>query len=137
MRYVLLLSLSIALAPAAEAQEGSVGIAFAIAPEQSNAVCIGRSATATLDCARARCAAGGARPADCQRTTWCYPAGWSATFSLMHREGPHWTELTCGWPSRAAAEEAVALSCRERESLVECGLAELRDPEGNTVPSAQ
>ena len=122
-----------ALAAARPAAAQQAGIAFAIAPEQSVAHCVGGNATATLDCARARCAAGGARPQDCLRVSWCYPAGWSASIAVQHREGLHWTEFTCGWDSRAAVEEAVALKCRDREAIDLCEVGEIRDPAGSLV----
>jgi hypothetical protein len=132
---ILLFCFAVAAAMAAPATAQQVGIAFAIAPEQSVGHCVGGNATATLDCARARCAEGGARPQDCLRVTWCYPAGWSATIAVQHREGLHWTEFTCGWETRAAVEEAVALECRDREMIEACELGEIRDPVGALVPA--
>ena len=69
------------------AQDGQKGIAFAIAPEQSDGMCIGDSPAKTLDCAREKCVTGGALAEDCARVAWCFPMGWSAQVSILHKEG--------------------------------------------------
>jgi hypothetical protein len=118
------------------AGQGQTGIAFAYAPEQGSGVCTGGSPSAALDCARSRCAASsGALPSDCARGAWCYPAGWSVAVGIMHREGIHWSEFSCGWPSREAALAAGKLRCDHQDDayIAECVVGGLWDETGEEV----
>jgi len=136
MRMVIVLAAGLFAATPAMAQ-GPVGIAFAQAPEASAGVCTGGSPEAALNCARARCVAGGEGllPSDCLRVKWCFPAGWSGDVFLQVADGPHWHEYLCGWDSRAAVEAAAAISCdrSRRDTLVECALVGLWDPDGTAI----
>lgn len=121
------------------AAEGRQGIAFAEAPEASAGVCFGGSPEAALDCARARCVAGGEglRPSDCLRVRWCFPAGWSGDVFMQVADGPHWHEYLCGWDSRAAVEAAASVACdrSRRTDLVECALVRTWDEDGTEYPA--
>ncbi len=123
--------LSIAAAPA-QAQ----GIAFAYAPEQGSGTCVGHNPARALDCARAACVeSSGALASDCARVAWCYPAGWSVAVGIMHREGIHWSEFSCGWPTREAALAAGAVLCDLdfRENVQDCVVGGLWDEAGEPV----
>ncbi|MDN2568016.1 hypothetical protein N1F89_17465 [Aquibium sp. A9E412] len=126
---------ALVLSAAAAAQDGPTGIAFAEAPEQASGVCTGDTPDVAMACARRRCAEAGARPADCLRVAWCYPAGWSADVFVQHREGPHWHEYLCGWSSRAAALAAAEVTCDAalRPDLIECAVVRLFDEGGNEI----
>lgn len=130
-----LAALCLALSPAvAVAQDGPPGIAFAYAPEQGSGMCMGGDPAATIDCARQKCVEeSGALPDDCAPVSWCYPAGWSVVVGVMHREGIHWSEYSCGWPSREAAVAAGNVLCDTsyREYIEECVVAAVWDEEGN------
>ena len=119
---------------AAGAQQG---IAFAYAPEQGSGMCIGGNPAATLDCARRKCAEDrGELPQDCARVAWCYPAGWSVAVGVMQKvEGLHWSEYSCGWPSREAAMAAGAVLCdmQYRDYMQECFIGGLWDENGEPV----
>jgi hypothetical protein len=130
------LAVAAALLIAAAPASAQVGVAFAQAPEQSVAHCFGSNADATLACARARCAAGGAAPQDCLRVRWCYPAGWSADLFVQAAEGNHWHEFLCGWDSRETLDAAVALTCdrTRRADLLMCEAVEIFDPDGVASP---
>lgn len=120
----------------ATAQTGPVGIAFSYAPEQGSGMCVGGNPSATLDCARRACVeSSGALAEDCLRVAWCFPAGWSVAVGLMHEEGLHWTEFSCGWPSQEAALVAGEVLCdRElRQGIQDCVVARLWDDDGNEV----
>jgi hypothetical protein len=101
---------------------GRRGIAFAIAPEQAEGVCIGENADETLACARQECAGQGADLHDCQPAALCFPMGWSADLFVQHVEGVHWHEYLCGWPSREKLIAAVDLRCdlSGEEYLADC-----------------
>jgi hypothetical protein len=114
----------------------ALGIAFAYAPEQGSGMCTGFNPTQALDCARAECvASSGALPADCARVTWCYPAGWTVAVGVMHREGIHWSEFSCGWPSREAALAAGAVLCdsQYRDYMQDCSIGGLWNDAGEPV----
>lgn len=122
--------------PAALAQSGQTGVAFAYAPEQGSGMCTGGSPAATLDCARQKCVAdSGAAPQDCARVAWCYPAGWSVAVGIMHREGIHWSEYSCGWPSKEAALAAGKVLCdiSYRQFIEQCVVGQLWDEDGREV----
>lgn len=115
---------------------GAQGIAFAYAPEQGGGMCTGANPVAALDCARQKCVEeSGAAPQDCARVAWCYPAGWSVAVGIMHKEGIHWSEYSCGWPTREAALAAGALRCDAtyREFVQECVIGQLWDENGQPV----
>ena len=113
--------------------EGPQGVAYVVAPEQSFGLCFADNADSAFSCARTKCTANGTQSSDCLRVKWCYPAGWSADLFLQHREGPHWHQYLCGWPSREDAEAAAKLVCEgsQKEWLIECSVVGLWDPEGN------
>lgn len=118
------------------ASASAQGIAFAYAPEQGSGMCVGHNPAAALDCARQKCVEeSGASPQDCARVAWCYPAGWSVAVGIMHKEGIHWSEFSCGWPSREAALAAGAVLCdtQYREYVEECVIGQLWDQEGEPV----
>lgn len=118
------------------ATAGAQGIAFSYAPEQGSGMCMGNNPAAALDCARQKCVdESGAAPQDCARVAWCYPAGWSVAVGIMHREGIHWSEFSCGWPSREAAMAAGQVRCDKayREFIEECVVAQLWNEEGELI----
>jgi hypothetical protein len=117
----------------ATAQDSRNGIAFAYAAEQGMGVCTGGSPEKTLDCAREKCMASGALAEDCARVAWCFPAGWSAGVGIMHKEGIHWTEFSCGWPSREAAIAAGKVRCdhQDKTYIQDCAVGVVYDPDGN------
>lgn len=124
---------SLALPSGAHAQEQ--GIAFAYAPEQGMGVCVGTSPEKALNCARTKCTESGALAEDCARVAWCFPGGWSAGVGILHREGIHWTEFSCGWPSRDAAIAAGKVRCehQDKEFITDCSVGVVYDPDGNEV----
>ena len=125
-----------AFAFAAPADAARKGIAFAQAPEQSVGVCTGINAVNTLNCARAKCAAGGAPASQCLRQAWCYPGGWSADIFVQISEGPHFHEFICGMTTRAAAEAVVTVKCDKtvRPNLIECKAVRFFDEAGTEFP---
>jgi uncharacterized low-complexity protein len=125
-----------ALAMAAPAEAARKGIAFAQAPEQSVGFCTGINAVNTLNCARAKCAAGGAPVSQCLRQAWCYPGGWSADIFVQISDGPHFHEFVCGMATRAAAEAAVKLKCdiAIRPNQLECKAVRFFDEAGTEFP---
>lgn len=128
--------LASALGIAAPADAARKGIAFAQAPEQSVGFCTGINAVNTLNCARARCAAGGAPASQCLRQTWCYPGGWSADIFVQISEGPHFHEFVCGMATRVAAEAAVKVKCdiTSRPNQLECKAVRFFDEAGTEFP---
>ena len=112
------------------------GVAFAQAPEQSTGLCFGSNTVNTLNCARAKCAAGGAAASDCLRQTWCFPGGWSADIFLQVSEGPHFHEFICGMETRAAAESLVTIKCDKtiRPNLTECSVVKFYNEQGAEFP---
>jgi hypothetical protein len=50
----------------------------------------------------------------------------------MHREGIHWSEFSCGWPSREAAIAAGELLCNLRlfAYIQDCIVGNLWDERG-------
>lgn len=129
---VMMVAIAMIHSTTANAQDGPVGIAFVQAPEQGSGVATGPNPIIAFEKARAQCMESGAAEQDCLRTNWCYPAGWSVDIFAQHREGPHWHEIVCGLPSRAAAEATAAAMCdREaRDFLIECSLVQLYDEAG-------
>jgi hypothetical protein len=117
------------------AQDARQGIAFAYAPEQSSGFCIGGSPERTLACAREKCVAGGAAAADCARVAWCFPMGWSVEIGIMHKEGIHWSEYTCGWASKESAAAAAKVRCDAalREYVQDCSVGRFWDEDGNVI----
>jgi hypothetical protein len=111
------------------------GIAFAYAPEQGAGSCTGSDPAVAIDCARAKCAESGAAIEDCAPVAWCFPSGWTAAVGVMHKEGIHWTEYSCGWETKAAAQAAATVRCdpAERPYIQECSAAVFYDPDGNEV----
>lgn len=125
---------AVQLAPAA-AQDNRQGIAFAYAAEQGFGVCAGGSPEKALGCARTKCAANGAAPEDCARVAWCFPAGWSVGVGIMHKEGIHWSEFSCGWPSKEAAIAAGKLRCehQDKQFIQDCAVSVVFDPAGKEI----
>ncbi len=121
--------------PVAGASADQTGIAFAYAPEQSLGVCTGGSPDKAFACARKKCVEGGAEERDCARVAWCFPSGWSAVISVMHKEGIHWSEFLCGWETRQAAEAAARLRCETKDKtfIADCALGVLYDPDGKEI----
>lgn len=122
--------------PDAAAQDGPAGIAFVYAPEQGSGVCTGEDPSAAIDCARQSCIDGGAHPDDCAPVAWCFPAGWSVAVGVLHREGLHWSEFSCGWPSREAALAAGNVLCDlsyRGDFIEDCVVGTLWDENGNEV----
>ncbi len=112
------------------------GIAFAQAPEQSVGYCTGVNAVNTLNCARAKCAAGGASASQCLRQAWCYPGGWSADIFVQISEGPHFHDFVCGMQTRAQAEAAVKVKCDKafQPNQIECKAVRFFDEAGTEFP---
>ena len=137
MPKLLLAAALAALLPTASfANDGPSGIAFAYAPEQGSGMCTGGNPTTALDCARQKCVADtGALPQDCARVAWCFPAGWSVVVGVQHREGIHWSEFSCGWPSREAALAAGEVLCdlNFRDYIQQCAVGGLWDENGEPV----
>lgn len=131
----LFLALHVPAAPAG-ADNGTGGIAFVQAPEQSSGACAAGNPDKGFACARQKCAEGGAAAGDCLRVAWCYPAGWSVDVFMQHREGPHWHDYSCGWVSRQAALKAAEVKCDPAfaDTLIECAPVMLWSPEGVEQP---
>ncbi|WP_210326138.1 hypothetical protein [Oricola nitratireducens] len=125
-------SAALALCGPALAQDGPKGIAFVQAPEQGGGVCTGATPEEGFACAVKQCMENGAADADCVRTNWCQPAGWSVDIFVQHQEGPHWHEVICGMPSEAIAKAAASHLCdmNERDYLIACTVVQVYDPEG-------
>lgn len=132
-----LLLAAISISPATANGDDRNGIAFAYAAEQGMGVCVGGSPEKAMSCARAKCTESGARPEDCARIAWCFPSGWSAGVGIMHKEGIHWSEFTCGWPTKEAAIAAGKVRCdhQDKTFITECSVGVLYDPEGKEVPA--
>ncbi len=130
----LLKTILISLAITTHASAERVGIAFVQAPEQGSGVCVGKAPDEAFACAVKACTKSGAIEADCLRTNWCFPSGWSADVFLLHNEGVHWHEVTCGWPSQKAALEAAKIICdqKARDFIVDCSVVQIYDPSGKT-----
>jgi hypothetical protein len=124
--------LAVSASPAA-AQ--NAGIAFVVAPEQATAFCLGDDPGAAFDCAVAKCAEQGAAAEDCAPVAWCMPAGWTAGIGVMHKEGIHWTEYSCGWETLEAAKQAAQVRCdqQQRPYVQECSAGVFYDPDGNEI----
>ena len=119
-----------------QAQDGPTGIAFSYAAEQGSGVCTGADAAAAIACAQEKCVeTSGAFPDECVPVSWCFPAGWSVTVGIMHKEGIHWSEFSCGWPSREAALAAGKVLCDAgyREYLQDCAVGLLYDENGTEI----
>lgn len=126
------LAIFLALAFKSPALAERVGIAFVQAPAQGSGVCAGNTPDDAFACAIKQCVKSGAESQNCIRTNWCFPSGWSADVFLLHNEGVHWHEVTCGWPSQNAALEAAKITCdrKERDFIVDCTVVQIYDPEG-------
>jgi len=124
-----------ALVPAS-AQDNRSGIAFAYAAEQGAGICTGGSPEKAMACARAKCAESGAMAQDCARVAWCFPAGWSVGVGVMHKEGIHWSEFSCGWPTKEAAIAAGKLRCehQDKSMVQDCVASVVYDPDGKEIP---
>lgn len=120
---------------ATAASAGQTGIAFVYAPEQGAGVCTGGSPDKAFSCARKKCTESGAAEADCARVAWCFPSGWSVGIGVMHKEGIHWSEFTCGWPTKEAALEAGKLRCamQDKAFIADCSVGVLYDPQGKEI----
>ncbi|MEO0547719.1 MAG: hypothetical protein AAF035_12315 [Pseudomonadota bacterium] len=118
--------------PAPSTAQERMGIAFVQAPEQSTGLCVAATAEQAFACATKKCTDGGALAADCLRTNWCFPAGWSVDVFLQHNEGVHWHEVSCGWATKSAALTAAKVICdpQERQYVVDCTVTGLYDPQG-------
>ena len=131
-RFVLLAAALLFTAPALADQ---TGIAFVYAAEQGAGVCTGGSPDKAFACAKKKCAESGAAEADCARLAWCFPSGWSAGIGVMHKEGIHWSEFICGWPTKEAAAAAAKLRCAsmDKSFINECSAGVFYDPEGKEI----
>ncbi len=131
-RFVLLAAALLFTAPALADQ---TGIAFVYAAEQGAGVCTGGSPDKAFACAKKKCAESGALEADCARLAWCFPSGWSAGIGVMHKEGIHWSEFICGWPTKEAAIAAAKLRCAsmDKSFITECSAGVFYDPEGKEI----
>lgn len=120
----------------ASAADTRGGIAFAYAAEQGSGVCVGGSPEKAMACARTKCMQSGAAAEDCARVAWCFPAGWSAGIGIMHKEGIHWSEFSCGWPSKEAALAAGKVRCdhQDKAMIQECNVGVVYDPNGKEYP---
>jgi len=134
-KYAAVLSASCLMLSGAALPSQANGIAFAYAPEQGGGVCVGEDAASTIDCARQKCAENTGSIEDCAPMAWCEGPGWSAGVGVMHKEGIHWSEFTCGWPSRDAAIAAAKVLCdlSFREYIQSCSAGVIYDPEGNEI----
>jgi hypothetical protein len=128
--------LATALMLAGPTEAARKGTAFAQAPEQSVGFCTGVNAVNALNCARAKCAAGGAPASQCLRQAWCYPGGWSADIFVQIADGPHFHEFVCGMATRAAAEAVVKVKCdpAARPNQLECKAVRFIDEAGTEFP---
>lgn len=122
-------------APALASAQEQKGIAFAYAPEQGYGVCTGSNPDKAFACARQKCADSGAAAEDCARVAWCFPSGWTAAVGILHKEGLHWTEYSCGWETREAAAAAAKIRCdtATRPFIQECSASLFYDPDGNEI----
>ncbi len=129
-RLFLILVLCLTMTSTAFAER--VGIAFVQAPEQGSGVCTGTTPDKAFACAVKACMKSGAEDTDCLRTNWCFPSGWSADVFLLHNEGVHWHEVTCGWSNQNAALKAASIICdtKERDFIVDCSIVQIYDPNG-------
>ncbi|MFZ1680298.1 MAG: hypothetical protein WAT70_04705 [Rhizobiaceae bacterium] len=127
--------IAVALALSAPARADQTGIAFAYAPEQGMGVCAGGNPDKAFACAKAKCTESGAAAADCARVAWCFPSGWSAGIGIMHKEGIHWSEFTCGWPTKDAAAAAGKVRCdaQDKAFITECSVGVFYDPNGKEI----
>lgn len=132
MRFGLALCAGVWIGAAAQAQELPPGIAFVQAPEQSSGMGVSPDITTAITTAMHQCVGGGAAPEDCIITNWCQPAGWSIDLFVMHVEGIHWHEVTCGLTERSIAEAVAAQICADgaRDYVSDCSLVQLYDPNG-------
>ncbi len=123
------------LLPVQPCQAQQAGIAFAYAAEQGAGHCMGDDPAAAFECAIAKCMESGAAAQDCAPMAWCMPAGWTAAIGVMHKEGIHWTEYSCGWETREQAADAARLRCdpAARPYIQECSTSVFYDPQGNEI----
>lgn len=135
MRNAVLFAALAFLANASTGHAQDAGIAFAYAPEQGAGHCTGSDPASAFACAVAKCAESGAAAEDCAPVAWCMPAGWTAAIGVMHKEGIHWTEYSCGWETREQAAEAAKVRCdlNARPYIEECSASLFYDPEGNEI----
>lgn len=132
-RFVACLATLLLVGGAAFAQDNRGGIAFAYAPEQGAGHCVAGTPEKAMACARQKCVeSGDALPQDCARIAWCFPAGWSVSIGLQHKEGIHWAEVSCGWPSKEAAVKAGKLRCdvQDKAMIQNCHVGTVIDPNG-------
>lgn len=115
------------------AAQGPKGIAFVQAPELGSGMCMADNPEAGFACAVEKCRESGAQDADCIRTNWCQPAGWSVDVFLLHNEGIHWHEISCGWAEQSLAMQAATAICDRdvRQFIVDCSVVQVYDPDGN------
>ena len=134
-KYAAVLSASCLMLGGAALPSQATGIAFAYAPEQGGGVCVGEGAASTIDCARQKCAENTGSIEDCAPMAWCEGPGWSAGVGVMHKEGIHWSEFSCGWPSREAALAAAVVRCdlAHRENIQDCAIGGLWNERGEEV----
>lgn len=133
IRQIAPLSLCLLLAPLPlAAQDGPAGIAFVQAPEMSSGMALAPTQAEAFAAATAECVAGGAEAEDCIPTNWCQPAGWSIDLFVMHTEGLHWHEVTCGLPTPELARAIAETLCdtENRPWIAECELVQLYDRDG-------
>lgn len=129
---------AITFTSAAMAADGPPGIAFAYEPDGGFGVCTGPRMNVAMECAQKACSVssnGWLRPQDCTPRAWCNPTGWSFTVAFMHEEGVHWSEISCGWPTKEAALAAAKVLCdtQYREGIEECLMGGLWDEDGTEI----
>jgi hypothetical protein len=118
------------------AQDDRGGIAFAYAAEQGSGHCVAGTPEKAMACARQKCVeSGNALPQDCARVAWCFPAGWSVSIGVQHKEGIHWAEFSCGWPNREAAIAAGKVRCdhQDKAMIQNCHVGVVYDPTGKEI----
>ncbi|WP_417586871.1 hypothetical protein [Pararhodobacter oceanensis] len=114
------------------AQDGLSGIAFVQAPEMSSGMALAQTPADAFAAATAECTEGGAETEDCIPTNWCQPAGFSIDLFVMHTEGLHWHEVTCGLPTEEIARATAAAICTQgaRPWIADCQLVQIYDRDG-------
>ena len=79
------------------------------------------------------------RPRIRARVAWCFPMGWSVEVGIMHREGIHWSEYSCGSDSKEAAEAAAKIRCNAalRDYIQDCSIGRFWDKDGIVIEAPQ
>lgn len=115
------------------AQSGLTGIAITQAPEAGGGMCYGEDAADTIACAQADCVTQTELEIkDCFVTNWCAPAGWTLDVFIQSKDGPHWHEFSCGWPTREQAELSAKIIC-QAEHILGCMPVVVWSPAGQRI----